>query len=99
MNENVTNRRNVMQAMLLLATAARSGSAAASWPDGIFTLQSGKTTKQSFGEVTVYFDGATEQVPSMVAGSVLLYPGQEPHPPHHHPEEEFMLVTEGQGEF
>jgi quercetin dioxygenase-like cupin family protein len=34
----------------------------------------------------------------MTAGSLLLKPGQEPHPPHKHPEEEFMVVTEGNGE-
>ena len=26
-------------------------------------------------------------------------PGQSPHPPHEHPEEELLLVVEGQGEF
>jgi len=34
----------------------------------------------------------------MTAGSLLLKPGMSPHPPHQHPEEEFMVVTEGTGE-
>jgi mannose-6-phosphate isomerase-like protein (cupin superfamily) len=34
----------------------------------------------------------------MTAGSLLLKAGQSPHPPHQHPEEEFMVVTEGTGE-
>ena len=34
----------------------------------------------------------------MTAGSLRLNPGAEPHPPHKHPEEEFMLITEGTGE-
>jgi mannose-6-phosphate isomerase-like protein (cupin superfamily) len=34
----------------------------------------------------------------MTAGSLLLKPGMTPHPPHQHPEEEFMVITEGSGE-
>ena len=34
----------------------------------------------------------------MTAGSLLLKAGMSPHPPHQHPEEEFMVVTEGTGE-
>ena len=31
-------------------------------------------------------------------GNLRLAPGMEPHPPHKHPEEEILLVTEGSGE-
>lgn len=31
-------------------------------------------------------------------GSLELKSGQSPHPPHTHPEEELMIVTEGHGE-
>jgi quercetin dioxygenase-like cupin family protein len=56
-----------------------------------------KASKSPFGELKIFFDGPTEQLKTMTAGSLLLYKGQEPHPPHAHPEEEFMLVTEGTG--
>ncbi|HKD04353.1 MAG TPA: cupin domain-containing protein [Bryobacteraceae bacterium] len=46
----------------------------------------------------VYYNGPTDQLKAMIVGSLLLDPGNSPHPPHHHPEEEFMLVTEGTGE-
>lgn len=93
------NRRDAIGSLMLLATASGTASAAGgAWPDNIFTLENGKTTQQPFGDVTVFFEGSTEQLPYMVAGSVVLHPGQEPHPPHHHPEEEFMLITEGNGE-
>jgi quercetin dioxygenase-like cupin family protein len=56
-------------------------------------------TKETFGDLRIYFDGPTDQLKSMTAGSLLLKPGQQPHPPHQHEEEEFMVVTEGTGEF
>ena len=34
----------------------------------------------------------------MTAGSLRLKAGMTPHEPHKHPEEEFMVVTEGTGE-
>lgn len=55
-------------------------------------------TKRPFGEERIFFNGPTAQLKSMTAGNCLLHPGQEPHPPHQHPEEEIMLVTEGHGE-
>ena len=54
------------------------------------------------GEVLVdrliQVEGPTDQLKSMTAGSLLLKPGKTPHPPHQHPEEEFMVVTQGTGE-
>ena len=57
-----------------------------------------KLTREPFGELRVYYDGPTDQLKSMTAGSLLLKPGMEPHPPHQHPEEEFMVITKGTGE-
>ena len=68
------------------------------WPNKVFALSEGPTTHEPFGNVTVYFDGKTEQLKNMIAGSLVLKPGEEPHPPHQHPEEEFMLIAEGHGE-
>src|SRR5215471_16201934 len=57
-----------------------------------------RLTVEEVGEHRVYFEGATDQLKFMIAGSLLLKAGMSPHPPHQHPEEEFMLVTEGSGE-
>jgi len=57
-----------------------------------------KIQKNPFGELRIYFDGPTDQLRSMTAGSLLLNAGATPHPPHSHPEEEFMVITEGTGE-
>jgi mannose-6-phosphate isomerase-like protein (cupin superfamily) len=54
--------------------------------------------KHDFGDLRIYFDGATDQIRFMTAGSLMLKRGKTPHPPHEHPEEEFMVVTEGTGE-
>jgi mannose-6-phosphate isomerase-like protein (cupin superfamily) len=57
-----------------------------------------KIQKNPFGELRIYFDGPTDQLRAMTAGSLRLNAGATPHPPHTHPEEEFMVVTEGTGE-
>ncbi len=47
----------------------------------------------------VQFNGPTQQLAALASGFVTLEPGAQPHPPHHHPEEEIMIVGEGSGEF
>ena len=46
----------------------------------------------------VHFNGPTRQLAAVASGMVTLEPGSRPHPPHTHPEEEFMIVAEGTGE-
>ncbi len=97
----MTNRRTALSGMLGLMALAQAGKSESgpAWPENVFNLQDGTTTHENFGDLTVFLDGHTGELNSMVAGTLLLKPGREPHPPHHHPEEEFMLVTEGEGEF
>jgi quercetin dioxygenase-like cupin family protein len=57
-----------------------------------------KLTHESYGDLKIYFDGSTEQLRELTVGSLVLKAGMVPHPPHQHPEEEIMLVTEGAGE-
>jgi cation diffusion facilitator family transporter len=67
-------------------------------PDVTLNLSDLKTARESFGDVRMYFEGRTDKLKSMTAGSIVLAPGMSPHPPHLHEEEEFMLVAEGTGE-
>jgi mannose-6-phosphate isomerase-like protein (cupin superfamily) len=67
-------------------------------PDGVRGTGEGNLRKESFGDLTVYYDGPTDQLKAMTAGSLLLKPGMSPHPPHEHPEEEIMVITQGTGE-
>jgi quercetin dioxygenase-like cupin family protein len=54
--------------------------------------------KENDQDLRIYFNGPTDQLKSMVTGNMILMPGMSPHPPHRHPEEEFMWVTQGSGE-
>lgn len=63
------------------------------------TLDASKAVRKPdpSGELLIYFEGPTDQLKLMVAGSLNLAAGKSPHPPHKHEEEEFMLVTTGTG--
>jgi mannose-6-phosphate isomerase-like protein (cupin superfamily) len=81
-----------------LVPAALLGAGKVTLPNVTYSERQAKLTQEPFGELRIYFSGATEQVQSMTAGSLRLKPGLSPHPPHEHDEEEFMVVTEGTGE-
>lgn len=50
-------------------------------------------TKQ--GERRVVFDAPTPALGDFECHITTLNPGESPHPPHHHPEEELMVIKEG----
>jgi mannose-6-phosphate isomerase-like protein (cupin superfamily) len=81
-----------------LSFFAQSANAAGKLPDVSMGEAEAKLTRESFGDLRIYFEGPTEQLKSMTAGSLRLKAGMSPHPPHQHPEEEFMVITEGTGE-
>ena len=81
-----------------LPALAALGAQAASLPNATIDESKAKLVKEPFGDLRIYFEGSTDQLKSMTAGSLRLKPGMTPHPPHQHPEEEFMVITEGTGE-
>jgi len=50
------------------------------------------------GKLGIYLDGDTPASSKFVTGRLVLDPGQTPHPPHTHPEEEIMVIESGTGD-
>jgi mannose-6-phosphate isomerase-like protein (cupin superfamily) len=91
------DRRQSILGLFALAASASAKGTPKPVPDSLTSFDTAKTQKHPFGELTVFCEGKTGQLQSLVVGTLLLYPGQEPHPPHQHPEEEIMIMTEGEG--
>jgi mannose-6-phosphate isomerase-like protein (cupin superfamily) len=91
----MAKRRDLLFFAALAAAGAAKG---AKLPDATIGEPQAKLTKEPFGDLRIYFDGPTDQIKAMTAGSLRLKAGMTPHPPHQHPEEEFMVITEGTGE-
>ena len=71
---------------------------AAKLADVTLTLNDLPSTYQDGCRVFVHFNGPTDQLSGMCTGMAVLDPGASPHPPHRHPEEEFLIVAGGAGE-
>ena len=48
--------------------------------------------------VFTHFNGPTDELSGLAVGMCVLEPGSSPHPPHRHPEEEFLIIASGTGE-
>jgi mannose-6-phosphate isomerase-like protein (cupin superfamily) len=92
------NRRDLLTSSGFLAVAGMMSAAGPKLPNSVVGKDAAKVTHEPFGDLRVYYEGPTDQLKSVTAGSLSLKPGMEPHPPHQHPEEEFMVITEGTGE-
>jgi mannose-6-phosphate isomerase-like protein (cupin superfamily) len=76
-----------------------ASSTAPKLPDGVVGLDQLESSAPVDGcRVFTHFNGPTDQLRGMVAGLCVLDPGSSPHPPHQHPEEEFLIIAAGTGE-
>lgn len=73
-------------------------SAAAKLADGVLDPNTVPGEYIDGCRVFVHYNGPTDQLSVMCTGMAILDPGASPHPPHTHPEEEFMIVGDGTGE-
>ena len=71
---------------------------AAKLPDGVIGIEELGSEVVSGCRVFVHYNGPTDQLSGMCTGMAVLDPGATPHPPHTHPEEEFLIVAAGTGE-
>ena len=94
----MANRREMMALLGSAMFALGAPRAEASVADAVLDPAKAELRREPFGDLRVYFSGSTEQLSGMEAGSLELKPGMTPHPPHQHPEEEIMVITEGAGE-
>jgi mannose-6-phosphate isomerase-like protein (cupin superfamily) len=81
------------------ANVVSASTTAAKLPDGVIGLDQLESSDPVSGcRVFTHYNGPTHQLSGLCAGMCVLDPGSSPHPPHQHPEEEFMIVASGTGE-
>ena len=66
--------------------------------EGVFNMTNTEPIAGEGQKAFVYFNGSTDQLSGVSAGACVLEPGASPHPPHTHPEEEFLMIGAGTGE-
>ncbi len=66
--------------------------------DGVLGLDTVRPEDAGGCRVFVHYNGPTDQLQAMCTGMAVLDPGASPHPPHRHPEEEFLIIADGTGE-
>ena len=79
-------------------TAVSVETSAKKLADGVVDLNGLTPDLQAGCRVFVHYNGPTDQLSGMCTGMAVLDPGASPHPPHRHPEEEFLIVADGTGE-
>jgi quercetin dioxygenase-like cupin family protein len=62
---------------------------------GVFNWADVKAKPTKFGESRPVFDAPTPTLAEFECHITTLNPGEEPHPPHRHADEELMIVREG----
>ena len=90
-------RRDVIVA--LLAAGTTCGLFAAAKPgligSSVYDWNAMKVTKTNVGEVRQVFKGPTATLDELEMHVTTLNPGEASHPPHHHPNEELIILRQG----
>lgn len=95
------SRRSIaLFAALILVSAAATGLAqhrANAKRSSIVSEKNAKRQEFEWGTLITYAEGQSYSTRDGLAAVAVIKPGWEIHPPHRHAEEEYVLVTEGQG--
>ena len=78
--------------------AVRTDTGASKLADGVRSIDQIAPDRQPECTVFVHYNGPTDQLSGVSMGMAVLDPGGSPHPPHRHPEEEFLIIASGTGE-
>ena len=85
-------RRNMMVA---LAAARAPQQTAAGMQSSAFEWNAIPAKETKVGSVRSFFKAPTATLEELELHVTTLNPGQEPHPPHRHPNEEMVIIREG----
>ena len=86
-------------ALLLCAGMIFSRPPAKPLASAVVTAREAKQEPADWGTFHTYYQGETYGTQDLLNGVAVIKPGREIHPPHQHAEEEFLMVTEGRGEW
>ncbi len=81
--------------LALVATASRAEAPAAVMHSGVFTWESLAPQPTKVGAVRRVFDTPTPTLNQLEMHITTLKPGEAPHGPHRHPDEELIIIKEG----
>ena len=81
--------------LTLVATASRAEAPAAVMHSGVFTWESLAPQPTKVGAVRRVFDTPTPTLNQLEMHITTLKPGEAPHGPHRHPDEELIIIKEG----
>ena len=80
------------------ANVVQASTVGSKLPDGVIGLDALEPSAPAFGcRVFTHFNGPTNELSGLAVGMCVLEPGSSPHPPHRHPEEEFLIIGSGTG--
>ncbi|SDL96239.1 Mannose-6-phosphate isomerase, cupin superfamily [Catalinimonas alkaloidigena] len=66
-------------------------------PSAVISQQKASREDFEWGSLYTYYTDETYGTKDLLAAVAVIKPGMEIHPPHLHAEEEFLMVTEGEG--
>ena len=78
------------------ANVVQASSVGPKLPDGVIGIEALESSAPVSGCIVfTHYNGPTDELSGLALGMCVLDPGSSPHPPHQHPEEEFMIVASG----